>query len=135
MWNTVSPRMHSGRRVTQSVNVGIVSAGSIVKGEYGTLVQIDKPVRDVATDDFDALFIPGTPPTNFVSMTTRSGSPGISSRRKSRYLQSATRHSSLSRPRYWRAARVTGWKSLVQDIKNAGAEYVDEEVVVDGNLV
>ena len=41
------------------VNVGIVSAGSIVKGEYGTLVQIDKPVRDVATDDFDALFIPG----------------------------------------------------------------------------
>ena len=31
--------------------------------------------------------------------------------------------------------RVTGWKSIVQDIKNAGAEYVDAEVVVDGNLV
>jgi protease I len=31
--------------------------------------------------------------------------------------------------------RVTGWMSLVQDIKNAGAEYVDAEVVVDGNLV
>ena len=86
------------------VHVGIVSAGSIVKGEYGTLVQIDKAVRDVAADDFDALFIPGGySPTNFVSMRTRYGSPGISSRRKSRYLQSATRHSSLSRPRYWRA--------------------------------
>ena len=40
------------------VNVGI-SAGSVVKGEYGTHVQIDKAVRDVSADDFDALFIPG----------------------------------------------------------------------------
>jgi protease I len=31
--------------------------------------------------------------------------------------------------------RVTGWKSIMQDIKNAGAEYVDAEVVVDKNLV
>ena len=30
---------------------------------------------------------------------------------------------------------LTGWMSIVQDIKNAGAEYVDEEVVVDNNLV
>jgi protease I len=40
------------------VHVGI-SAGSVVKGEYGTNVQIDKAVRDVSADDFDALFIPG----------------------------------------------------------------------------
>ena len=31
--------------------------------------------------------------------------------------------------------RVTGWKSIVQDIKNAGAEFVDQEVVEDGNLI
>jgi len=31
--------------------------------------------------------------------------------------------------------KVTGWKSIIQDIRNAGAEYVDREVVVDGNLV
>jgi protease I len=31
--------------------------------------------------------------------------------------------------------RLAGWKSLVQDIKNAGAEYVDQEVVEDGNLI
>ena len=30
---------------------------------------------------------------------------------------------------------VTGWKSIIQDIKNAGAEFIDQEVVVDGNLV
>jgi protease I len=30
--------------------------------------------------------------------------------------------------------KVTGWKSIIQDIKNAGAEYKDQEVVEDGNL-
>ncbi|MFC1868845.1 DJ-1/PfpI family protein, partial [Thermodesulfobacteriota bacterium] len=31
--------------------------------------------------------------------------------------------------------KITGWKSIIQDIKNAGAEFLDQEVVVDGNLV
>jgi protease I len=31
--------------------------------------------------------------------------------------------------------RMTSWPSLKTDLRNAGAEWVDEEVVVDGNLV
>jgi protease I len=31
--------------------------------------------------------------------------------------------------------RMTSWPSLRTDLANAGAEWVDEEVVVDGNLV
>jgi protease I len=31
--------------------------------------------------------------------------------------------------------RLTSWPSLHTDLRNAGAEWVDEEVVVDGNLV
>jgi protease I len=31
--------------------------------------------------------------------------------------------------------KITGWKSIVQDIKNAGAEFIDQEVVEDGNLI
>jgi protease I len=34
-----------------------------------------------------------------------------------------------------RGRKLTGWKSIIQDIKNAGAEYIDTEVVVDKNLV
>ena len=34
-----------------------------------------------------------------------------------------------------RGRRVTSWPSLQTDLRNAGAEWVDEEVVVDGNLV
>ena len=31
--------------------------------------------------------------------------------------------------------KVTGYKSIIQDIKNAGAEFIDQQVVIDGNLV
>ena len=31
--------------------------------------------------------------------------------------------------------RLTSYSSLVDDVRNAGAEWVDEQVVVDGNLI
>lgn len=34
-----------------------------------------------------------------------------------------------------RGRKVTSWSSLQTDLRNAGANWVDEEVVVDGNLV
>jgi len=34
-----------------------------------------------------------------------------------------------------RGRRMTSWPSLKTDIKNAGAHWVDQETVVDGNLV
>ncbi len=37
--------------------------------------------------------------------------------------------------RVLRGRRVAGWPSIRVDIENAGAEYVDEPVVEDGNLV
>jgi protease I len=34
-----------------------------------------------------------------------------------------------------RGRRIASWPSLKTDLRNAGAERVDQEVVVDGNLV
>jgi len=34
-----------------------------------------------------------------------------------------------------RGRRMTSWPSLRTDLENAGATWVDEEVVTDGNLV
>ena len=34
-----------------------------------------------------------------------------------------------------RGRTLTSWPSLQTDIRNAGGTWVDEEVVVDGNLV
>ncbi len=34
-----------------------------------------------------------------------------------------------------RGRRLTSWPSLQTDLRNAGAEWVDEQVVLDGNLI
>jgi len=34
-----------------------------------------------------------------------------------------------------RGKKVTGYKAIATDLKNAGGEYIDSEVVIDGNLV
>ncbi len=34
-----------------------------------------------------------------------------------------------------RGRQITGWRSIAQDLRNAGASYRDAEVVEDGNLV
>jgi len=34
-----------------------------------------------------------------------------------------------------RGRRIASWPSLKTDLRNAGAEWIDQEVVVDGNLV
>ena len=34
-----------------------------------------------------------------------------------------------------RGRRLTSWPSLQTDQRNAGAEWVDEELVTDGNLI
>jgi protease I len=34
-----------------------------------------------------------------------------------------------------RGRRIASWPSLKTDLRNAGAEWVDQEVVVDANLV
>ncbi len=117
------------------VHVGLI-AGSTVKGEYGTPVQIEKAVRDVSADDFDALFIPGgySPDRLRVDADAVRFAKEFFTKKKPVF---AICHAAqlLITAQVLKGKRVTGWMSLVQDIKNAGAEYVDEEVVVDGNLV
>jgi protease I len=111
-------------------------AGSLVKGEHGMMVRIDRAVKDVSVGDFDALFIPGgyspdklrvdEAAVRFTGEFVASGKPVFAICHAAQLLITA---------RVLEGRRVTGWKSIIQDIRNAGAEYIDEEVVVDGNLV
>ena len=107
-----------------------------VRGKLGMIVKIDRAVHDVHASDFDALFIPGgyspdklridDDAVRFAQEFVRSGKPVFGICHAAQLLITA---------QVLKGRRVTGWKSIIQDIKNAGAEYVDAEVVVDGNLV
>ena len=109
----------------------------IVKGKKQmTPVTIDKAIRDVSVEDFDALLIPG----GFSPDKLRAHDEAVSFTRK--FLESgkpvfAICHGPqlLISADVIKGRKVTGWKSIIQDIKNAGAEFLDQEVVDDGNLV
>jgi protease I len=118
------------------VHVGL-KQGETVKGKKKeTPVTIDKAVSDVAVDDFDALLIPGgyspdklridEDAVAFARDFVQSGKPVFSICHAPQLLITA---------QVLEGRRMTGYKSVIQDIKNAGAEFVDAEVVVDGNLV
>lgn len=109
----------------------------IVKGlKTGMKVKVKKPVSDVAVGDFDALFIPGgySPDrlrgddavVNFVKRFGATGKPIFFICHGAQLLITAN---------LLKGRKVTGWKSIRQDIKNAGATFLDQKVVEDENFV
>jgi len=111
--------------------------GKTVKGKKKeTEVKIDTSVTEVKVDDFDALLIPGgyspdklrvdDTAVKFVKDFVESGKPVFAICHAPQLLITAE---------VLKNRKVTGWKSIIQDIKNAGAEFVDDEVVEDKNLV
>ena len=118
------------------IHVGL-EKGKTVKGKKEkTPVTIDVAVKDVAVDDFDALLIPGgyspdklradDTAVQFVKQFVESGKPVFSICHAPQILITAG---------VLRKRKITGWKSIAQDIKNAGAIFIDQEVVEDGNLI
>lgn len=118
------------------VTVGIREEEVVWGKTDNSPVKIDRAVGSVNVDEFDALLIPGgyspdklrvfDEAVEFVRAFVMSGRPVFVICHGPQLLITAG---------VLEGRRVTGYASIVQDIKNAGAEYVDEEVVVDGNLV
>jgi protease I len=118
------------------VNVGIIK-GAVVRGKKNaTEVIIDHGIEHVKVDDFDALLIPGgySPDrlrvnehvVEFTREFVESGKPVFSICHAPQLLITA---------KVLQGRKITGWKSIKQDIINAGAEYLDQEVVEDKNII
>jgi len=114
-----------------------MSEGATVKGKKEhTPVVIDKPLKKVSVHDFDALLIPGgySPDrlrandiaVKFVKEFMETKKPVFAICHAPQILITAD---------VIRGRKITGWKSIVQDIKNAGAVFLDQELVEDGNLI
>lgn len=118
------------------VHIGF-KAGEAVHGKKGgTAVTIEKAVQEVSVEEFDALLIPGgyspdklrvdEDAVRFAGDFVRSGKPVFLICHAAQLLITAD---------VLQGRKITGYKSIIQDIKNAGAEFLDQEVVEDGNLV
>jgi protease I len=118
------------------VHVGLKKNSTVKGKKKGTPVKIGLTVKDAAVDDFDALLVPGgyspdklrvdEDAVAFAGDFVKSAKPVFSICHGPQILITAD---------VLKGRRVTGWKSIIQDIKNAGAEFIDQEVVEDGNVI
>lgn len=105
--------------------------------EWGQEVSVDVPLDKARPEDFDALMLPGgvinpdklrmdPKAVAFVKAFFDGGKP-----------VAAICHGpwTIIEAGQARGRRIASWPSLKTDLRNAGAEWVDQEVVTDGNLV
>ena len=105
--------------------------------DWGDKVKVDKTLDDANPNDYDALVLPGgvinpdhlrMEPTavNFIKQFVATGRP-----------VAAICHGpwTLVEADVVRGKKVTSWPSLKTDLKNAGANWVDQEVVTDGQFI
>jgi protease I len=105
--------------------------------EWGESVKVDSALADVSAGEFEALLLPGgvmNPDTLRMDATAVAFVKAFTDARKP---VAAICHGPwiLIEADAVRGRTITSWPSLRTDLGNAGAHWVDQEAVVDGNLV
>jgi protease I len=114
-----------------------LEADASLEGDKGKVrAKVEQSFKDVKPDDFGALFIPGgsspdklrahDEAVRFVKDFMRAGKPVFAICHGPQLLLTADEY---------RGNRMTAWKTVQGDLKKAGADVIDQEVVVDRNLV
>lgn len=119
----------------------VAPSGNRIKGwnhqEWGIELPVDIPLKSAEAADFHALLLPGgvinldrsrvnQDAVQFVRGFMDAGKPVAAICRGPRTLLEAGEV---------RGRTMTSWPSLKTDLENAGVNWVDQEVVCDGNLV
>jgi protease I len=120
-----------------SPEAGEIQSFHDLERSFGDTYAVDATLDDARVGDFDALVLPGgvgnpdllrTNPhaVSFVREFFESGKPvGVICHGPWTLVEAGV----------LRGRTITSWPSLQTDIRNAGAEWVDREVVVDQGLV
>ena len=125
------------RQAGHQVTVVGLEAGQELEGDKGKIeARVEKSFKDVKPAEFDALFIPGgsspdklrahPEAVTFVKAFMRDAKPVFAICHGPQLLLTANEH---------KDHKMTAWKTVQGDLEKAGADVVDQEVVVDRNLV
>jgi protease I len=98
---------------------------------------VDKTVSSASVDDYDALVLPGGVANPDALRMDQDAVAFVRDFVQSGKVVAAICHApwTLVEADVVRGKQLTSWPSLQTDIRNAGGEWVDKEVVVDGNLI
>lgn len=115
--------------------------GEDIKGwdedDWGREAQADLKIEDVNIDDYDALVLPGGQINPDILRTNETAVKLVKGFSASTKPVAAICHAPwlLAEADVVRNVRLTSYPSIRTDLKNAGADVVDEEVVVSDNFV
>ena len=112
------------------------SAGKEVTGKKGAKVRVEKGSDEVSAEEFDALVVPGGYSPDKLRTDERLVTLTRTMAEANKPV-AAICHAGwmLAEADIVRGRTVTSYTSIKTDLKNAGATWVDQEVVEDGNLI
>jgi protease I len=105
--------------------------------DKGDKIKADKAVSDADASDYDALVLPGGVANPDLLRVDKDAVKFVRGFVEQDKPVGAICHGPwmLVESGIAKGRKVTSWPSIQTDLKNAGAEWVDEEVVVDNGLV
>jgi len=105
--------------------------------DWGTDIPVDVALEDADVEDFDALLLPGGVLNPDALRTQPKAVAFVKAFFDASKPVAAICHGpwTVLEAGEARNRRMTSWPSLKTDLQNAGAEWVDAEVVVDRNLI
>jgi protease I len=111
-------------------------AGATYPSKLGYPAKSDKAAKEVSADDFDLLVIPGGFAPDFMRRT-EAMIRLVSNMAERGKIIAAICHGPwvLCSTQALKGKKATCFFAIKDDVINAGAKYVDEEVVRDGNLI
>ncbi len=117
------------------VDIASIKKGKI-KGKHGYEVDVDLSLKEVNPDDYDLLILPGGKAPEIIRKEKEAIEIAKHFFHKDKPV-SAICHGpqTLISAGLLKNRFATCYKSVAQEMKDAGAIYEDKEVVVDGNLI
>lgn len=105
--------------------------------DWGDPVKVDKTLDEVKVDDYDALVLPGGQINPDRLRMEKDAVKFVRDFYASKKPLAAICHAPwlLIEAGIAKGRKMTSYKSIVTDVKNAGASWVDAEVVVDAGLI
>ena len=126
----------------QGVKVDVATpSGDQIRGwnvtDWGETIPADLKIADANIDDYDALIIPGGVLNPDKLRVDNDAMGVVQSFLDSGRLIAAVCHGPwlLVQADACAGVRMTSYHSIRKDVENAGADWADEEVVMDGQLI
>lgn len=126
------------RLIEEGAKVLLVGSGTEkeYKSKCGYPASVDMDAKDVKVDDIDAVSVPGGFAPDYLRRYPVVNNLVKAAFEKGKVVAAICHGASvLVSADILRGKKATCFMAIKDDVKNAGAEYLDEEVVVDGKLI